>query len=139
MKIGITGTRHGWTPEQEKTFNAWICQQDIEEFHHGDCNGVDAQAAEVVEALYALYVIHCHPPLETKWRAFFGGGTIYKKRAYIKRNHDIVDAVDVVVVIPKTPNEVARGSGTWATYRYACQMCKRTILIRPDGVMYPNP
>jgi len=130
MKIGITGTRDGWTAAQEFIFRSLVDGWDIEEFHHGDCVGVDEQACAVIEQLYGS-PIHTHPPKSSNHRANVGG-RLYAPKEYIERNHNIVDAVDLLVAIPKEANEQRR-SGTWATYRYAIKQGKPTILIYPIG------
>ncbi len=134
MKVGITGTRKGMSRIQRQTFIEWLdaFEGQIEEFHHGDCKGVDVQAAEIVQDRIGWDKIICHPPLATAHRAFFGGGTLLKPRAYLKRNHDIVDCVDLLIGVTWEYKEQLR-SGTWATVRYAYQMCTPVLRIDPAG------
>jgi hypothetical protein len=115
---------------QKVAFESYIRGQDIEEFHHGDCIGVDEQACAAIERVWGS-PIHTHPPINSSKRAYVGG-TLYLPKEYIERNHDIVDAVDVLVVIPAEMHEVRR-SGTWATYRYAGKVGTRRLLILPNG------
>ena len=137
MKVGITGSRNGWSIAQEVTFRDVIQNYQIDEFHHGDCVGVDEQAVGVVREDCGE-VIHTHPPLNGSKRAHVGG-RLYLPKEYIERNHDIVDAVDMLFVIPATNQEVTR-SGTWATFRYAMKelqngdsLISRVTVIFPDG------
>jgi hypothetical protein len=137
MKLGITGTRHGWTPEQKTTFidkvsAFFAANHPVVEFHHGDCTGVDEQAAVELRDNWDVQ-LHTHPPKNGSRRANLGG-TLYLPKEYIQRNHDIVDAVDELVVIPDSHVEQRR-SGTWATYRYAQSVGKPILLIYPDGTI----
>lgn len=137
MKIGVTGARNGWTKAQESQFRDSIQKLRIDEFHHGDCVGVDEQAVGVVREYFGE-IIHTHPPLNSKHRAHVGG-KLYLPKEYIERNHDIVDAVDALFVVPATDSEIQR-SGTWATYRYGMKELGNgeasvsvVIVIFPDG------
>lgn len=130
MKVGITGTRKGWNIAQEAAFRSLIADWDIEEFHHGDCVGVDEQSCAVIEQTYGS-PIHTHPPLNSNHRANVGG-RLYRPKEYIDRNHDIVQASDIMVVVPDSDEERVR-SGTWATYRYSLRMSKPTVVLFPTG------
>ena len=125
MKIGVTGTRVGMTLKQYVTFRRVLeslWDQNEDELHHGDCIGADAQA-------YAMAVgnfnIVCHPPRESRWRAFCGYGIIHPQKEYTERNHDIVDACQVLIAALPDAEEAEQWmppkglSGTWATIRYA--------------------
>jgi len=50
---------------------------------------------------------------------------------YLVRNHDIVDAVDKMYAFPKEIEEQWRGSGTWATIRYAKKKKKSLMVSFP--------
>lgn len=139
MKVGVTGSRNGWTIQQEVRFNNLILDYIVDEFHHGDCVGVDEQSVGLIREYFGE-VIHTHPPLNSSKRAHVGG-RLYVPKEYIERNHDIVDAVDMLFVIPATKHEVLR-SGTWATLRYALKQLKdenaplsRVAVIYPDGTV----
>lgn len=132
MKIGVTGTQHGWSEAQRTAFELIIAQLEITEFHHGDCVGVDEQAANAVRRRFGLNTLHTHPPEESRKRAFISGGIIYPKKPYLMRNNDIVSASELLIVLPKTEKQRAR-SGTWYTYRRAKKSNTKVIVIGPDG------
>ena len=93
MNVGFTGTRKGLTIEQEETLWELLDQYWVQNcsFHHGDCIGADAKAAEVAARLG--YNIHMHPPTNQSARAFtsFSHQVVHLPKGYIERNHDIVD------------------------------------------------
>lgn len=138
MHIGFTGTQEGMTPPQFRDlayklvgyYDNWSIKSDTSElwFHHGDCKGADAQAARLAKPMG--YLIHVHPPDKPNKRAFVGffdEDSIPKP--YLDRNHDIVDACDVLIAAPKGPEELR--SGTWATIRYARKVGKPVIILDP--------
>jgi len=132
MIVGVTGTRVGWTKAQKTAFTLIIADLDITEFHHGDAVGCDEQAARAVKKRFGLQILHCHPPDDSKARAFVSGGTIYPEKPYLERNKDIARAVELLIVLPQTAQKSIR-SGTWHTYRCALAMDKRIIVIGPEG------
>jgi hypothetical protein len=157
-KIGFTGTRRGMTPPQAEAFYNylkgvyWTFPKDRIEFHHGDCAGADAQAHAHVATTYGLVTdIHIHPPISSSARAFcelrerpHGKRAMtlvtYPVKDYLERNHDIVDAVDLLIATPKEDQEVMR-SGTWATIRYARKKLKPVAIFLPSGEVrfFPDP
>ena len=52
---------------------------------------------------------------------------------FLTRNHNIVLFSDVMLATPKQVEEQRRGSGTWATIRYARQAEKPLAIVWPDG------
>lgn len=134
MKAGVTGTQLGWTEAQRVQFTLMVSEMDITEWHHGDCKGVDDQASLVVRRRFGQDVIHSHPPDNEKKRAYVPSGPVYPMKPYLRRNDDIVDAVETLFVIPRTYTaKEAPRSGTWYTYRRAIKAGKRVILILPSG------
>ena len=130
MRIGFTGTSKGMTPEQLRSVRLLLRNGFVEEFHHGDCIGADSQAH--AEAMMIFTHIYIHPPINKKARAFCKGGTVLKEKSYIERNHDIVNAVDMMIATPKGNREELR-SGTWATIRYARKQKVKLCIIYPSG------
>jgi len=135
--VGFTGTRHGtalaqhqalveqlWLLNMTKSADVW--------FHHGDCIGADAEAHAV--ALDLGYSVCGHPPLGGHGlRAYSKGFRVLCKHAPpLERNHDIVNACDVLLAAPRRFKEELR-SGTWATIRYARKLGKPVTIIFPDG------
>jgi hypothetical protein len=130
MKIGFTGTRKGLTTEQYSMVK-WLFEQfKPTEFHHGDCIGCDEQAAML--AREATIHIVKHPPVNQHQQANSKADETRKRRAYLKRNHNIVDETDIMIATPGEAKEIIR-SGTWATIRYARNQNKRIIIIFPNG------
>lgn len=100
--------------------------------HHGDCIGADAQAHEL--ALDVGLLIAIHPPTVLRHRAFCKGASqLYPEKPYMDRNRDIVDMTSELIAAPATMIEEPRGSGTWATIRYARSMKVPVIIVFPDG------
>lgn len=145
MKIGFTGTQAGMTSEQKMKFtrvldklihNAPIDTLYHElEFHHGDCIGADAEAGEIADN--RDFFIAVHPPTNKSKRAFVDFDMEFAARPYLDRDHDIVDATDILIATPKEADEQVR-SGTWATVRYALKSrprIKPVIIILPDGTV----
>jgi hypothetical protein len=134
MKLGITGTRHGATIEQLRSLNVLIAELKPTELHHGDCNGVDAQAAQVARDLLGFDVrIVCHPPADETHRAWTQINDEMRLRlSHFASNRNIVDETDTLIAVPMQAEHQPRG-GTWYTYDYALKRGNRVILIRPSG------
>lgn len=140
-KIGFTGTREGMTTDQWYRVEWWLFRKFeggvVNEWHDGDCIGADTQAHGVVERLMqSAFKIerHGHPcNLPGDVRAFNEYDVHYDVKPPLVRNRDIVDAVDLMIAAPKEYDEVFRGSGTWATIRYARRNKKPLIIVWPDG------
>ena len=131
-KIGFTGTRHGMTVDQQDAFYLMFEStfDKAKEFHHGDCNGSDEEAHKICRTGLNVKVV-IHPPSYNKFRANCKGDIVLQPQPYIDRNHNIVDATDVLVATPDTPEKLH--SGTWATIRYARKQNKDIYIIKPSG------
>lgn len=134
MKIGFTGTREIDLPIAQRS--ALITMLDrwkgAKEFHHGDCKGADEFAAWA--AYFRLIPIVVHPPSIHNERIFWPPSRslrIEPTKPSLKRNHDIVEATDILIAMPKTRHEEL--SGTWATVRYARKLKKPICFIWPEG------
>jgi hypothetical protein len=130
MKLGMTGNRHGISALAMHTLQNYLSEHHITEVHHGDCRGADEDFHNVVTEKGIRTVIH--PPDNSTMRAHCKGSEILNPKPYIRRNHDIVDASEILIAFPSTKKEIQR-SGTWATVRYARKQKKQVILIYPDG------
>ena len=128
MKIGVTGTREGATEYQLTELREVLSGLDSVEFHHGDCAGVDEQAAKIAKELG--YKIVCHPPESDYLRAYFPADEMREPAGYLKRDRAIVDSVDVLIVVP-LHNEWQPKGGTWYTHDYAKKKDKPVIVIWP--------
>lgn len=128
MKIGVTGTREGATEYQLKELRSVLQELKGTEFHHGDCAGVDEQAAKIAKELG--YKIVCHPPESDYLRAYFPADEMREPAGYLKRDRAIVDSVDVMLVVPLQMEWQPKG-GTWYTHDYAKKKNKPYNVIWP--------
>ena len=130
MKIGFTGTREGMTQHQKEQFVLKMFQLLPTEFHHGDCEGADAEAHDIIREFLPKVKIVVYPPLSFRRRAMKQGDVTLAPEGYIKRDYRIVDSTDYMIGAPKTDMEQIR-SGSWTTIRYARKTNKPlTILER---------
>jgi hypothetical protein len=135
MITGVTGTVEGATAAQLQNLSALLLTSDVDELHHGDAIGADAQAHEIALSAGAKRVTRLvvHPPDIDDKRAFCTGyDAIRPPFPYLVRDHHIVDEIELLIAVPKSAAEVLR-SGTWATVRYARKRKKMIIRLNPDG------
>jgi hypothetical protein len=130
MKIGITGTREGMSEHQFEMVSQYLAGRYCEgaEFHHGDCSGVDVEAAYLARELG--YKIVCYSPKSDETRGFFGGDVVHEPAGYLERDRAIVDACDYLLVVPLQMEWQPRG-GTWYTHDYAVKQNKPFFVIYP--------
>lgn len=143
FRLGVTATRVGMTTEQWMQMEAQMLQRFVgdnhpNEFHDGDCIGGDDQAFKSVMRLKTAktYEIetHGHPcNLHQKWRANNEHDVTHPIYPPLVRNRHIVNSVDWLLCAPQEYDEVMRGSGTWATIRYAHHTYTPHTIIWPDG------
>ena len=141
--VGFTGSRSGvlrreWITRLNTTLALYPTLRGKKvTFHHGDCIGCDALAHDIAVAAGCKIVIHPGRDINSRFRAcchtrqdHYGHKiTVMPVRDYLKRNRDIVDIAQLLVGVPKDPdNEVLR-SGTWSTIRYARQCDKSVVLL----------
>jgi hypothetical protein len=137
VRVGITGTREGMNHLQRAEVRQVLhdlsreaeCEGEVPHFHHGDCRGVDVQAAEMARELG--YVIVCHPPKSDEEQGHFGGDVVHRPKGYLERDRAIVDSVDVLLVVPLQNTWQSTG-GTWYTHDYAE---RRGV---PISIFYPG-
>lgn len=137
MKIGFTGTQVGMTPMQLLKVAQMIAKNALTEAHIGDCVGADSEFLQLVQLAntnkqFAHIKTHGHVPLNPSKRVFGKYDVEHPPKAYLDRNHDIVDASDVMIATPKE-NEEQQRSGTWATIRYAKRTGTKLVIVFPDG------
>ena len=119
MKIGFTGSREGMSQNQKEQFVLLMYHLKPTEFHHGDCEGADAQAHDIVREFFPHVKITVHPPISNYLRAFKKGDTMMPLDNYIPRDERIVDSTDYLIGAPKVTDHEERRSGSWYTIRYA--------------------
>lgn len=128
MKVGVTGTREGATEYQLHELRSILQELKGTEFHHGDCKGVDEQAAAIAKNLG--YKIVCHPPEKDYLRAYFPYDETREPAGYLKRDRAIVDSVDILLVVPLHEEWQSKG-GTWYTHDYAKKVGRVYNIIWP--------
>jgi hypothetical protein len=124
IKVGITGTRFGMNDLQFEQVSQFLSEyfEAGAEFHHGNCVGVDAEAALIAKEIG--YLIVSHPgPINCKHQSNVGGDVIMPPQTHFKRNRNIVDTCDGLMVVPLQNEHQPRG-GTWYTYDYAVKIAK---------------
>ncbi len=150
MRVGFTGTREGLTIRQGWKLQDWFFYPRDGgeprvpiELHHGCCVGADgefvthmmrARVGGTDDRMYAAF--HAHPsdmPGMTDEGALALSDAQYCPKPPLDRNHDIVDACDVLFACPKGPEE--QRSGTWATVRFARRQGKSIVIFWPDGTV----
>ena len=135
--VGFTGSseKHGgMTDAQKKTLTEKLKElkrNGAIEFHHGDCNGADADVHDIASKLG--YETHVHPPDDSSQRAFKQGDVIHEEKPYKDRNKDIVNSSDIVLGAVRGDEKSYPRSGTWATLRYARNQKVPHEVIQRDG------
>lgn len=131
--MGITGTRWGWTPEQEAKFAVTVMTNVpwLKEFHHGMCSGVDTQAHDVIRRWPGIRIIG-HPSVDKTHQVERDCDELREEKTHFARNRDIVNETDGLVVVPAQMEHQPKG-GTWYTHDYALKVGKPVLVIWPDG------
>lgn len=131
MKVGFTGTREGMNQQQKEEFALHFNTLGATEFHHGDCNGADAQAHEIVRLCFPNVKIVIHPPLRNYMRAYCKGDLLMPQLDYLPRDEKIVDSTEYLIAAPLRDYEEKR-SGTWYTVRYARGKNKKHHILKRE-------
>lgn len=133
-RVGVTGTREGATAAQLARLlsTLWLLRdrRGAKYLHHGDCLGVDQQAAEMARELG--YTIVGHPPKINVLRAFFPSDEEREPDEYLPRDRKIADEVDLLIGLPADVHPRPR-SGTWYTIKYAREIGRTVAIIQPNG------
>lgn len=133
MKVGFTESREGLSWRQWCTLERIIPYLGMEEFHHGDCRGADANAHDIVTEKPTLGFrgVVVHPPKERHYRAFRRGVENREEKPYLERDRDIVDECDLLIAAPlfRDGTQRASRSGTWYTVNYARRLGKPVIIL----------
>jgi hypothetical protein len=152
MILGFTGTLMGMTPEQKTVAELRIAGLRPNVFIHGGAAGADTDVHRIV--IHRLppndlpHTIEIYPedsPLRRRhryWRfpehriAAKASGRdliLHDPDKPLARNLIIVQRCDHLLATPASRKEMMRGSGTWATIRYARKAGKPHTIIWPDG------
>lgn len=131
MKIGVTGTRNGMSLVQKNIVKEVLSGlPSNSELHHGDCIGVDAEVAEIARE-FGFRVIS-HPPEKDELRAFHKSDEIRESYNYLRRDRNIVDETEMLLVVPMHTEWQPKG-GTWYTHDYAKKKNKPLEIIWPES------
>ena len=126
MIIGVTGSRNWASQHAIDRLCDFLIENDVTEFHHGDCVGWDHIAWGFANAYGAKTV--AHPPDIDTFRAFTKSNIVLPPKPYLDRNKDIVNSVDFLIAAPDGPEKVR--SGTWSTIRYAKSVGVKGVIYR---------
>ena len=138
MSMGVTGSRYRPGSDQLHGFGGVLVAllwRGVWEFRHGACVGADEEMAARSSAR-GLWTV-AHPPINERLlssRALEVSDELEDADEYLARNRAIVDAVDVLVALPRRFVEERR-SGTWATVRYSRQVLTPVVIVWPDGTV----
>lgn len=140
--LGFTASRTGVTAVQHQCLIA-ILHGYQEKFkqddysglsvHHGDCIGGDEVCHHLVRLLVPAAYIVGHPCNLPQYRAYCACDEYREEGEPLARNRNIVDEIQFLIGLPDSMVEKVRGSGTWATIRYARQTKRARLIIFPDG------
>lgn len=138
MHLGFTGSQNGMTPMQLLKVAQFIANNGILATHSGDCIGADKEFLQLIQLAntnksFPTIATHGHIPSYDSKRAFGKYAVSHPPKPYLDRNHDIVDASDVMIGTPKENKEQQRSGTCWATIRYAKKTGKKLVVIFPDG------
>lgn len=146
--LGFTGTRNKPTQQQWHQTNLFLFDNNINEAHHGACDGSDLMFHRC--AINFATPIIVHPPIKEiylareclfmptpemiesdypEWAEY--DVTVLPAKGYLERDRDIVDACDHLLATPEGPRKPH--SGTWYTIDYALTHSKPVTVIWPDG------
>lgn len=134
IQLGVTGTRSGMNKHQKQAVCSffdvlYMLPSAKVDVHHGDCVGADVEFAEIAES-YGCRII-CHPPVDSKLRGWYTSTETVEPKTYFARNRDIVDASDMLFVVPWQTEWQSNG-GTWYTHDYAKKQKRFLMIVWPD-------
>jgi len=139
MRIGFSGTSAGMTNDQMLQVHMLLGDMwtgGATQASHGMCQGADEQFHGMAKVL-GYFLIGC-PGVshkDTLWKRSekCQCDMVMPVKFFLDRNRDIVRESDILIATPKETKEQMRGSGTWATIRYARQAHRPLIIVWPDG------
>lgn len=131
MKVGFTGTREGMSQHQREQFALKIVEMNPSEFHHGDCEGADAEAHDIVRLFLPDTKIVIHQPDKDYCRAFKQADEYRDPIGYLPRDRNIVNETEYLIGTPLKDENTTR-SGTWYTIRYAWQRKKPNTVLKRE-------
>jgi hypothetical protein len=144
MIITFTGTREGMTGVQrsqvERALRAATRGAKTLIFRHGACHGADREFHQIVTLMFREGQVHAYPSnreqqlwARNRQRSI---AVLHKLDEALHRNRAMVRGADLLIATPAQTTEQWRGSGTWATIRYARQGNVRGVIIYPEGQLH---
>lgn len=121
MKVGFTGSRTGMSQHQKEQFVITFDSLGVTEFHHGDCEGADAEAHDIVREFFPTVKIVVHPPRLPYKRAWKTGDEMRKPDDYLPRDRNIVHETAYLIGAPLMDDSTSK-SGTWYTIRHSWKL-----------------
>jgi hypothetical protein len=140
LDLGFTGTRYGMTDVQRAGCTRFLEEHGaaLQRFHHGACQGSDAQAHRLVRGLAPHVKILCYPGPEgdehCALQCLEDADEVLPRQGHFARNRAIVNAVSHLLATPNTMPDPARATGgTWYTINFAHKRDKPVTLLPPTG------
>lgn len=130
MRVSVSGTRRGWTPEQQALMADVLAHAD--ELTHGGCVGVDRQAHDVFGRPASTRIFPSSDEQERWARRNSSTSHIHYILPALARNIFIIEAGDILYAVPRLMKEETR-SGTWHAIRYARRKSHPYLIVWPDG------
>lgn len=135
--LGFTGSRKGLSERQRYILHQILEECKPEVAVHGGCIGADTDFHNLCIRHETPVIKVYQSTLVQTWGDRLFLTPTHKTRIIwmgsqppLDRNWDIVRDRDLVVACPDTAQETLR-SGTWATVRYAQQLERTIIVIKP--------
>jgi hypothetical protein len=135
MKIGITGTRSGMSPEQKIQFIKLIDKLKPTSFIDGCCIGVDEETYLIVKEMGIQTIGRPGYSALTQenineFRSVYQRDIMHMAQTHFARNRDIVKESDIMIAIPY---ELNGKGGTNYTIDYSIKMKKPLYIILRNG------
>ena len=154
MHVGITGSRHNLPGSQIESLYRVLTDLAYRDgnihdsgivLHHGCCTGADESAHKLMSIIPGVAIIG-HPGKDARGNSPYlmdmtsFVGKLYPRKLYADRNHDIVNACELLIACPAYPENDKRStrSGTWQTIRMARNTNCIIAYISPNGSVTCN-
>jgi len=130
MIATFTGTRNGMSALQLRFLEAILRSGLIDKLMHGMCKGGDEQA-DAIAKRFGIYRIGypADDSVSEHWRMDLDCDEIMDPAPPLARNRVMAARCGFLIAAPKQQKEIMRGSGTWATIRYARKQDKPILLL----------
>lgn len=123
MKVSFTGTQLGMSDRQIKALEEWfdLHKNAIAIFAHGLCKGADIQAHRIARRIVgrSLFIAGFPSTAATRVPDPVDIDYIAAPKPPLRRNPDIVDAGNHLLIAAPKQDEMIVRSGTWTTVRIA--------------------